>query len=60
MLPINPDWEAYGKHLKPIGAPGARDGVPPAYADAWARLQCQKPMAVSEAEWRQAIDDGGL
>ena len=27
--------------------------------DAWARLQCQKPMAVSEAEWRQAIDDGG-
>ena len=35
MLPTNLDWEAYGKHLKPVGRffeehPGARDGVPPA------------------------------
>jgi len=34
-------------------------GVPAAYADAWARLQIQKPMRVSDAEWRQAIDDAG-
>jgi hypothetical protein len=33
--------------------------VPAAYLDAWARLNCQKPMRVSEAEWRQALDDGG-
>jgi hypothetical protein len=35
----------------------AMGGVPAAYADAWARLQIQKPMRVSDAEWRQAIDD---
>jgi hypothetical protein len=35
-------------------------GVPLAYADAWARLQCQKPMAVSDDERRQAIDDAAL
>ncbi len=35
-------------------------GVPLAYADAWARLQCQKPMAVSDDEQRQAIDDAAL
>ena len=34
-------------------------GVPAAYLDAWARLQCQKPMRVSDAEWRQAIGDVG-
>jgi hypothetical protein len=33
--------------------------VPEPYLDAWARLQCQKPMRVSDAEWRQAIDDAG-
>src|SRR3984893_11124532 len=37
----------------------AMGGVPTAYLDAWARLQCQKPMRVSDAEWRQAIDDAG-
>jgi len=37
----------------------AAGGVPEPYLDAWARLQCQKPMRVSDAEWRQAIDDAG-
>jgi hypothetical protein len=36
------------------------DRVPPVYLDAWARLNHQKPEGVSEAEWRQALDDGGL
>lgn len=34
-------------------------GVPRAYCDAWARLQCQKPLRVSDSEWRVALDDGG-
>jgi hypothetical protein len=38
----------------------AADCVPACYLDAWARLQCQKPASVSEAEWRLALDDGGL
>jgi hypothetical protein len=38
----------------------AADCVPACYLDAWARLQCQKPASVSEAEWRRALDDGGL
>src|SRR5262249_2324339 len=33
--------------------------VPPAYADAWAVLQTQKPRHISEAEWRRAVDDAG-
>jgi hypothetical protein len=37
----------------------AADRVPPVYLDAWARLNCQKPASVSEAEWRLALDDGG-
>jgi hypothetical protein len=37
----------------------AADRVPPAYLDAWARLNHQKPFDVSEDEWRQALDDGG-
>jgi hypothetical protein len=37
----------------------AAERVPPVYLDAWARLNCHKPFAVSEAEWRQALDDGG-
>jgi hypothetical protein len=37
----------------------AADRVPPAYLDAWARLNCQKPASVSETEWRLALDDGG-
>ena len=34
-------------------------GVPEPYLDAFARLQCQKPVRVSDAAWRQAIDDAG-
>jgi hypothetical protein len=37
----------------------AMGGVPEPYLDAWARLQIQKPMRVSDAEWRQAIDAAG-
>ena len=37
----------------------AMGGVPEPYLDAWARLQYQKPMRVSDAEWRQAINDAG-
>jgi hypothetical protein len=37
----------------------AADRVPPVYLDAWARLNCQKPSSVSEAQWRLALDDGG-
>jgi hypothetical protein len=37
----------------------AMDRVPEAYLDAWAQLQVQKPVAVPDAEWRQAIDDAG-
>jgi hypothetical protein len=34
------------------------DGFPAIYLDAWVRLNCQKPMRVSEADWRRALDDG--
>jgi hypothetical protein len=37
----------------------ANDGVSALYLDAWARLNCQKPARISEAEWRLALDDGG-
>lgn len=37
----------------------ASDSVPTLYLDEWARLNCQKPASVSEAEWRLALDDGG-
>jgi hypothetical protein len=37
----------------------ATNSVPEPYLDAWARLQVQKPMRVSDAEWRQAIDAAG-
>ena len=37
----------------------ASASVPALYLDAWARLNCQKPFKVSEAEWRLALDDGG-
>src|SRR5262249_51779339 len=33
--------------------------VPPAYADAWAGFQTEKPRHISEAEWRRAVDDAG-
>ena len=37
----------------------ATDSVPEPYLDAWARLQCRKPMSVADVDWRQAIDDAG-
>ena len=37
----------------------AADRVPACYLDAWARLQCQRPISVAEGEWRLALDDGG-
>ena len=38
----------------------AADCVPAVYLDAWARLNCQKPFAASDAEWRLALHDSGL
>jgi hypothetical protein len=38
----------------------AMDSVPEPYLDAWARFQCQKPLTVSDAHWRQAVDDAGM
>ena len=32
---------------------------PAPYADTFARLNNQKPLAVSDADWRQAFDDAG-
>ena len=37
----------------------AADRVPACYLDAWARLNHQEPLGVSENEWRLALDDGG-
>ena len=39
---------------------GLADSVPAVYLDAWARLNCQKPVGVTEAEWQRALQDGGL
>jgi hypothetical protein len=38
----------------------AADRVPAVYLDAWARLQCQRPLSVADAEWRLAVNDAGL
>lgn len=35
------------------------DSVPECCLDGWVRLQCQQPANVTEARWRQAIDDAG-
>ena len=37
----------------------AMGAVPEIYLDAWARLQVQKPVRVSDDEWGQAINDAG-
>jgi hypothetical protein len=37
----------------------AAGSAPAVYLETWARLNHRKPVAVSEAEWRQALDDGG-
>jgi hypothetical protein len=38
----------------------AADSVPAIYLDAWARLQCQRPLLATGDDWRRAIDDAGL
>ncbi len=38
----------------------AADCVPMVYLDAWARLQCQRPLTVLEDDWRRAVNDAGL
>ena len=38
----------------------AMGGVPEPYLDGWARLQIQKPLTVSDAQWRLAINDAVL
>jgi hypothetical protein len=38
----------------------AADCMPPIYLDAWARLQCQRPLSVSPDRWGTAINDAGL
>ena len=38
----------------------AADCVPTVYLDAWARLQCQRPLTVLEDDWRRAMNDAGL
>jgi len=62
--PINADYEAAIEERAGL----ATDRVPACYLDAWARLNHQqnhqqisaKPFAVSDAEWRLALNDGGL
>ena len=38
----------------------AAHSVPAIYLDAWARLQVQRPLSVTEDDWRGALDDAGL
>ena len=38
----------------------AADCVPACYLDAWARIQCQRPLSVHPDAWRRAINDAGL
>lgn len=38
----------------------AAEGVPQVYADAFARLQLQRPAGIDEAAWLRAVDDAGL
>ena len=37
----------------------AADSVPALYLKTWARINHQKPLRVSEADWRRALNDGG-
>jgi hypothetical protein len=46
----------HGKTLNKMARPSP---APAPYLGAWARLQYQKPMAVSAEEWRRAIDAAG-
>jgi hypothetical protein len=38
----------------------AMGSVPEPYLDGWARLHCQRPIAVSDKAWRQATDAAGV
>jgi hypothetical protein len=38
----------------------AADSVPFRDLEAWARLNCQRPQGAREADWRRALQDGGL
>jgi len=38
----------------------AADRVPAVYLETWARINRRKPLRVSEADWRLALNDGGL
>ena len=55
LAPVDADDEAGIEERAGLAA----DCVPACYLDAWARLNCQKPLRVSDAEWRLAHDDGG-
>ena len=55
--------------IAPIDAEAVADAIeeraailscPAAYRDTFARLKHQKPLAVSDAEWRLAVNDAGL
>ena len=71
VTPVTPETHGTGKpqgaesrtaaRSRPSrGARGPCGGrVPAVYLDAWARLNCQKPEGVTEADWRRALDDGG-
>ena len=56
--PGSPFFEAEVAVQERAGLAAGR--VPAIYLDTWARLNCQKPFRVSEAEWRLALNDGGL
>ena len=36
------------------------EAVPAVYLDGWATLNHRRPFRVSDAQWRLALDDGGL
>lgn len=40
-------------------AVAAEGGVPKLFADAFARLQLQRPAGIDDATWRRALDDAG-
>jgi hypothetical protein len=54
-----PEGEAIDTAAVEERAALAADRVPAIYLDAWARLNCDKPLRMSEAEWRLALDEGG-
>ena len=61
--PQEPQWVATTSYEIAVAieerAALAADRVPACYLDAWARLQCQRPLLLAEGDWRRAIDDAG-